>query len=361
MPIKHAIAAARAVCAKRTPPNEAATCQWVILPLLKSAGYDDADILPAASDGAGQYPDYTILPDTTQTFYLEAKKWKAELQDHHATQATNYANTNGRRWVVLTNGNQWHLYDNHILKATPEKLVAQANIEDADGIERFLLAIGKESITADKLPAFAAEETAARERKKLEMAESERTQRVRAALEEICPTQFQSPESDLVKAVFAVLSRNDFLKNLKPEDVSSYFGNRPAHVPDVVRKQVARSEPIATDVESTAKITDPTLLIRINKFYRSDMDQTELYNVTRASWRLGTKRERAKLAMAVYKGVIRAVYEIEQWHPSERTKGRWKFTGRPATSEIQERFIGKSVTAYLKRGCQNPVIYVNCG
>jgi hypothetical protein len=221
--IGKAIATARATCAKRTPPNEAATCQWVILPLLKAAGYDDADIFPAASDGAGQFPDYTLLPDEPQTFYLEAKKWELELQDNHATQATNYANTNGKRWVVLTNGRQWRLYDNHIPKATPEKLVAVADMDDPAALERFLLAIGKESVLAERLADFAAAETAALEQRRREQSEKERAQRIRVAFDDVWAAQCQTPDSALIKAMHSLLCTQEGLQEIKPEDLVAYL------------------------------------------------------------------------------------------------------------------------------------------
>ena len=95
------------------PPNEARTCELVILPLLHAARYDRRDILSHVSDGGRGFPDYTILPkDEQHKFYLEAKAWLVMLEDEHARQSLNYANGNGKRWVVLTNGQEWRLYDN---------------------------------------------------------------------------------------------------------------------------------------------------------------------------------------------------------------------------------------------------------
>ena len=60
------------------PANEANTCDWVILPLLRHCGYHYHDIHAQGHDAAGGIPDYTILPNTAQTWYLEAKKWSGE-------------------------------------------------------------------------------------------------------------------------------------------------------------------------------------------------------------------------------------------------------------------------------------------
>lgn len=43
------------------------------------------------------------------------------------------------------------------------------------------------------------------------------------------------------------------------------------------------------------------------------------------------------------------------------TDGRREFVGHIADQAIRERYVGGSVVDYLKRGQQNPVVYVNCG
>ncbi|MBI3912427.1 MAG: hypothetical protein HY320_16020 [Armatimonadetes bacterium] len=133
-----------AECKTHPPPNESCTCEWVILPLLWKAGYERHEIMSRVSDAAGKYPDYTILPGTACTWYLEAKDWNKELQnDQDLFQATNYAHTKGHRWVVLSNGREWRLYDDHIQGVeAPQRLVAVARL-DEDELEQFLTALGR--------------------------------------------------------------------------------------------------------------------------------------------------------------------------------------------------------------------------
>lgn len=119
-------------------------------------------------------------------------------------------------------------------------------------------------------------------------------------------------------------------------------------------------------------VTDPTLLIRINRLYQHGMSAVALYEATRGVWRVGSRREGAKYALAVFEGVVREIYVIETWHPAATTaystrdrgdmstEGRWEFTGRIAPVEVRNRYFGKSVAAYFKRGQQSPVVYVNC-
>jgi len=144
------------------PQNEADTCMQVILPLLYASGYEKRDIRAEMADSAGKLPDYTILPGEPPEFYVEAKAWSRSLRKQDANQALDYANHNGKRWVVLTNGCMWRLFDNLIQDVAENKLVAEMTLRDGEGTAGFLTAIGKESVLADRLEQFAKEEKAKR-------------------------------------------------------------------------------------------------------------------------------------------------------------------------------------------------------
>jgi hypothetical protein len=77
--------------------------------------------------------------------------------------------------------------------------------------------------------------------------------------------------------------------------------------------------------------------------------------------------------MSVYRGIVREVYEVTGWVPGgcsiraddlkgrrPRGKGRWEFVGVVAEDKIRDRYLGKSVAKYFKKGAQNPLKYVNC-
>lgn len=120
----------------------------------------------------------------------------------------------------------------------------------------------------------------------------------------------------------------------------------------------------------TANITDPSLLIRINRHFKYGMSADELYEVTRGIWVIGKRRQNAKFAMAVYDGVIREVYEIKSWHragdtpyltriQSDLAKSRdkrWEFLGRVASEADRSRYIGRSVAHLFAYGQQNPIV-----
>lgn len=139
------------------PPNEANTCDWVIRPLLLAIGYENHEVHSQSGDVANKYPDYTVLPGTPHTWYLEAKAWSAALESLHVDQALNYAHSNGQRWVVLSNGKEWRLYDDRFPGKSADRLVATARLEETAALVRFLAALSRASIMAQKVEAFANE------------------------------------------------------------------------------------------------------------------------------------------------------------------------------------------------------------
>ncbi len=72
-------------------------------------------------------------------------------------------------------------------------------------------------------------------------------------------------------------------------------------------------ELIALYLRQPVRVREPAILIRINELYRPNMTPSELYDATRASWKLGPKRERARYAFAVFEGIVREVYEVKSW------------------------------------------------
>lgn len=115
-------------------------------------------------------------------------------------------------------------------------------------------------------------------------------------------------------------------------------------------------------------VSEPSLLIRINQQYREGMSAQDLYDATRGIWKVGPRREGARYALAVFRGVVREVYVIERWYPAGttfadprmRVPGRWEFTGRMAEDAVRDKYVGRSVAHFFEQGNANPVFYVNC-
>jgi len=122
--------------------------------------------------------------------------------------------------------------------------------------------------------------------------------------------------------------------------------------------------------QSWVSINESVIAININQTYRHGISAEELYESTRGIWRLSKEHaERAQYAFAVYQGVIREVYEIEQWLPAGSTKYKWRqfepshlknryeFTGKVASSEIRDKYVDKRMPELHS---QNPIRYYNC-
>ena len=124
------------------------------------------------------------------------------------------------------------------------------------------------------------------------------------------------------------------------------------------------------DYSESALISEAVILIRINQLYSEGMGRQALYDATRGIWRVGERRYKADFAFAVYQGMVKEVYRIENWVPAGTTldrpdldefdlSTRWEFVGKIAEESIRQKYLGKSVRSYLGRS-QNPILYVNC-
>lgn len=120
------------------------------------------------------------------------------------------------------------------------------------------------------------------------------------------------------------------------------------------------------------------VLIRINRLFQRGMSDPELYEATRKWWRIGGPKRQIgapsapQWAMAVFGGIVRAVYRIESWErPSAedidadpKRARRWAFRG--SRDQAMESMYGqRDVSAYLRsidtgNAIQNPIRYVNC-
>jgi hypothetical protein len=123
------------------------------------------------------------------------------------------------------------------------------------------------------------------------------------------------------------------------------------------------------------EVVDPALLIRINRQFRYGMSPTALSECTRGIWVIGNRRNRARLAMAVYDGVVREVFEVDSWHRAGSTPyetrdqaalaklrdKRWEFIGRVAEELYRSRYVGGAVGHLFKPGQQSPIVGVNIG
>lgn len=214
---------------EKTPESEAQTRYWIIDQVLsKVLGYSNVQIVPEDTASSGGRPDYTILPGTDFTWFVEAKSWSVDLTDDHATQAVTYASNNGRQWVVLTNGRSWRLYDSYVTnKPVDGKLVLEASREDEPAATALLAALHRESLTEGRLIATLRSHLASRH--------------LAAALAD--------PVSDCIKALRNVLRKLPRLEHITADEIVRVL----AHV--VASPDTERRPPQAADTSGGAGIS----------------------------------------------------------------------------------------------------------
>lgn len=133
---------------------------------------------------------------------------------------------------------------------------------------------------------------------------------------------------------------------------------------------------IATELMAmplTIKQTHSVILINIARTFRYGMSPQALYDATRSAWKVAPSRKNPKYALAVFRGIVREVYEIAAWVQGGSTMrstdfdghhteipNRWEFVGKTATEDIRRRYVGRSTSDYMRDQAQNPVRYVNC-
>lgn len=120
-------------------------------------------------------------------------------------------------------------------------------------------------------------------------------------------------------------------------------------------------------------IDENVIIFRITQ-YQPVMSATEIYDLTRRCWKINVERARkADLAFAVNEGIVLEVYRIDEWVPGHSTynsipvsdeikrrdkqQGRWEFVGHVA-EDIREKYVGKNVSGFFKRGNQHPFKYI---
>lgn len=115
-------------------------------------------------------------------------------------------------------------------------------------------------------------------------------------------------------------------------------------------------------------ITNDVVIIKINKSYHPGLTALELYDVTRGCWKRKIESVKsAKYALATFKGQVVEVYDIDHWCPAcelnrktipfdaEVEKNRIGFFGVVANEKLREKYIGKSVKNFFKKGEVDPV------
>ena len=118
-------------------------------------------------------------------------------------------------------------------------------------------------------------------------------------------------------------------------------------------------------MEEIKNVGEKAIAVKVNQTYREGMSAGELYDCTRGIWKVSKIRvEKTEIAFAVYHGIVKEVYEIENWFDELTTEyefrkpnptgKRYEFVGKVAEEKIREKYIGK----FLPTG-RNTIQYFN--
>lgn len=123
--------------------NETATRQVLIDPLLLALGWDVSDPAQVAleySAGGGRV-DYALMSNDAPVAVIEAKRLGTSLEDREIMQVLNYANSRGIPYMVVTNGDDWRMYDVFARQPIEERILMQFSITQTPAHESALQAL----------------------------------------------------------------------------------------------------------------------------------------------------------------------------------------------------------------------------
>jgi hypothetical protein len=117
--------------------DEQNTKASLIDPVFRSLGWDMEDLdevrreyKQRPSDGP---VDYALFVAGEPRLFIEAKKLGSNLADRRwASQVVGYATTAGVEWVVLTDGNEYRIYNSHAAVPVEQKLLRSVRLTDGD-------------------------------------------------------------------------------------------------------------------------------------------------------------------------------------------------------------------------------------
>jgi predicted type IV restriction endonuclease len=120
-----------------TSINEQNTKASLIQPIMRSLGWDVEDLddvhMEYKERAADKPVDYALLLLRSPCAFIEAKSLGSPLDDRKwANQIMGYASVAGVEWVVLTNGDEYRIYNSHAAVPVEEKLFRAVKVSDAE-------------------------------------------------------------------------------------------------------------------------------------------------------------------------------------------------------------------------------------
>jgi hypothetical protein len=126
--------------------NEENTKATLIVPVLRALGWDAEDLDSVVHEykprRADKPVDYALLVGGAPRLFIEAKALGENLDDRKwAGQIMGYASVAGVEWIVLTNGDEWRIYNAHAAVGVDEKLFRTVRISGEGTLAQETLAL----------------------------------------------------------------------------------------------------------------------------------------------------------------------------------------------------------------------------
>lgn len=129
----------RIASSSRRGLNEENTKATLIEPVLRALGWDTEDVEEVQREfkikKRDKPVDYGLLELRTPRLFIEAKALGENLDDRRWTnQIMGYAGVAGVEWIVLTDGNEYRIYNTHAPVSVEEKLFRTIRVADDDAL-----------------------------------------------------------------------------------------------------------------------------------------------------------------------------------------------------------------------------------
>jgi predicted type IV restriction endonuclease len=121
--------------AREAALNEADTVLRICRFFEDVLGYDGLRDISREAEMKNKYVDVCLKVDGRVRLLVEAKAAANQLRDRHIEQAQSYAAQNNYRWVVLTNGVDWHLYHLTFEEGIEYERAFAVSLADSDGLD----------------------------------------------------------------------------------------------------------------------------------------------------------------------------------------------------------------------------------
>ena len=137
--------------------NEENTKATLIEPLLRALGWNVEDVEEVQREfkvkKSDKPVDYGLLVLRNLRLFLEAKALGADLGDRRwANQIMGYAGVAGAEWIVLTNGEEYRIYNTHAPVSVEEKLFRTVKVtDDSPVVEQTLELLSRERMAENRI------------------------------------------------------------------------------------------------------------------------------------------------------------------------------------------------------------------